>query len=398
MTYEPNSYAGARVCFDADSHILETTEWLAHYADPAIRERLPAMKLGGAGNAARKAIDKAVARIGDKAATDELEHSINPIAGPKGWAAFGAVDPGERSRALDQFGFKKQLVFTTFAGSQFMDEGDPEIRYGGARALNRAVADFCKDDARLMPVGVLPLHDPVRARAELEFALKAGCAAMWIPAAPAGEVSPGHPMLDPIWTMLSDARVPFVLHIGQTGARVPAAYMRNGRPKPTDWLGGGENIRIMDYMVLPHGPEAFLSAMVFDQVLMRFPELRGGAIELGAGWVPSLLRRMDLGARFFHKSDPMISGLDLKPSDYIRRQVRFTPFPGEDVGFLVRETGPDLYLFSSDFPHPEGGRDPIGTFEKTMPDVDEAAREKFYSGNFADMMRWSDAERRKMAA
>ncbi len=387
------TYAQNRVCFDADSHILETLDWLAEYADPDIRARLPGLKLGSAGADAKKAIDKAVARIADKDATRALEESGNPIAGAKGWAAFGAVDPAERSRALDQFGFRKQLVFTTFAGSQFMRDADPEIRYGGARALNRAIAAFCKDDKRLMPVGVLPLHDPERAQVELDIALKAGCQAIWVPAAPAGDLSPGHTLLDPIWARLSEARVPFVLHVGQTGEGLAPAWSRNGRPKPTDWLGGGENLRAMDYMVLPHGPEAFLSALVFDQVLMRFPDLRGGVIELGAGWAPALLTRLDMAAKFFGKSDTMIQGLDLKPSDYIRRQIKFTPFPGEDVGFLMRETGPDLYLFSSDFPHPEGGRDPIRTFEKTMPDVDDAARARFYAGNFADMMRWSDAER-----
>lgn len=40
-----------RVCCDADSHIMETLDWVTRFADPEIRERLPALSLGAAGNA-----------------------------------------------------------------------------------------------------------------------------------------------------------------------------------------------------------------------------------------------------------------------------------------------------------------------------------------------------------
>ena len=161
-----------------------------------------------------------------------------------------------------------------------------------------------------------------------------------------------------------------------------------GRGQPT-FLGGGENLRVKDYMVLPFAPEMFLTAMVFDGVFERFAELRGGVIELGAGWVASFLARLDLAQRSFRKTDPMVAGLSLKPSEYIRRQVKFTPFPGEDVGRMIREAGPELFLFSSDYPHPEGTTDPIGRFERTFEGIDEAAKEQFYSGNFKDMIRAS---------
>jgi predicted TIM-barrel fold metal-dependent hydrolase len=45
--------------------------------------------------------------------------------------------------------------------------------------------------------------------------------------------------------------------------------------------------------------------------------------------------------------------------------------------------GADLYLFSTDYPHPEGTKDPIGRFEATMAGVSEAERDAFYTDNFA---------------
>jgi predicted TIM-barrel fold metal-dependent hydrolase len=56
------------------------------------------------------------------------------------------------------------------------------------------------------------------------------------------------------------------------------------------------------------------------------------------------------------------------------------------VGAIIEQAGEDLLLFSSDYPHPEGTRDPLGRFEATMDGVPDAARDAFYSGNFADLM------------
>ena len=112
------AYAAGRVINDADSHIMESLDWLSSHADPDIRERLGSMRLEAGGSGAEKAIAKALARQLDPVATAEI--ASNVVAGPKGWAAYGAIDPSERTKALDDLGFSRQLVFTTFAGSQFL--------------------------------------------------------------------------------------------------------------------------------------------------------------------------------------------------------------------------------------------------------------------------------------
>ncbi len=53
---------------------------------------------------------------------------------------------------------------------------------------------------------------------------------------------------------------------------------------------------------------------------------------------------------------------------------------------MIEQAGDDLFLFSSDYPHPEGGRDPLGRFEGTMGSVDDVAKQRFYADNFAAMM------------
>jgi predicted TIM-barrel fold metal-dependent hydrolase len=120
-------------------------------------------------------------------------------------------------------------------------------------------------------------------------------------------------------------------------------------------------------------------------VLERHRNLRGGIIEIGAGWVPDMIRRLDHAAEIWQRSEPHLAEMTRKPSQQIRDQLRFTPYPFEDVAAFVRESFPELYLFSSDYPHAEGGRDPIGRFDRSTAALDDTARAKFFADNFRDL-------------
>ena len=260
-----------------------------------------------------------------------------------------------------------------------------DVRYASARAYNRAVVAFCAEDPRMLPVGIVSLDDLELAEREVAFAVEAGISAMWIPSLPAGERSPGHDDLDRIWARLSEASVPFVLHISGSPMQIRKEYMNTGRPVATDWLGGGEAPRAKDMTVLHHDPEAFLSTLILDGVLQRFPKLQGGVIELGASWVPGMLDRLDHIVKIWGRNDSSLRFLGL-PSESLRGRVFFTPYVFEDVGKLIDQSDAAYYLFSSDYPHIEGGRDPLGRFERSLTHLDEATKECFYSENFLRMM------------
>jgi uncharacterized protein len=376
-------YAEGRTYYDADSHIMELPDWLGGYVAEEMKDRIGPLQLGGAGRMAETAVRQAEARQSDPEARAELEAGL---LNAKGWSALGAFDPDERSRALDLLGFDRQLVFPTFASSQFLGHEDRDVRAAGNRALNRGIVDFCSHDERLMAVAFVPLGDPARAEAEVEASLDDGAAAIQVSHDAPKRHSHTHPDYDGVWGRLAEAGVPFVLHVGGARLNVPRSLHDNGLAPVTDFLGGGENLRSKDYIALSHAPELFLACMAMDGVFERFPGLRGAAIELGAAWVPTMLVKLDQVTRNFRKSEPQLNAMPLSPREYIERQVWFTPFPGEPVGDIIDQCGPDLLLFSSDYPHPEGTRDPLGRFEATMEDVSGPARERFYSGNFADLM------------
>jgi hypothetical protein len=54
----------------------------------------------------------------------------------------------------------------------------------------------------------------------------------------------------------------------------------------------------------------------------------------------------------------------------------------EEVGAFIDQSHSDLYLFSSDYPHTEGGRNPISRFETTLGDRSERIRKEFFFENF----------------
>jgi predicted TIM-barrel fold metal-dependent hydrolase len=368
--------------FDADSHLMETPDWLGEFADETLRRRLEPLGLAGAGSGAAELMDK-LPGVWDSHRDQEIGPDV--LKGPKGWMAPGALDTKVRSRVLDALGIDAQLVFPTFALGHFWPGHDVDLTYGGTEALNRAMVAFCSPDPRLKPVGFLPLNEPERARTTLERALADGVAALWVPSDAPGDFSPTHVDLDPVWARLAEARVPFVLHVGG-GKLLPKAFHCNGLPQPKDWLGGGENLRAKDFPVLHHSPERFLACMALDGVFERHPDLRGAAIELGATWVPGLLRNVDHAHRNFSKFEPALQELSLMPSEYLRRQVRFTPFPFEDTAWLIEQCGPELLMFSTDYPHPEGGRRPFEAFGDAVSGFDEGTRERFFWRNGAELL------------
>jgi predicted TIM-barrel fold metal-dependent hydrolase len=87
---------------------------------------------------------------------------------------------------------------------------------------------------------------------------------------------------------------------------------------------------------------------------------------------------MESAFEAFPRHEERLQALTLRPSEYVSRQVRFTPYPTEDVGWIVEQAGPEVAMFSSDYPHVEGGRKPLERFEASLGDASEDVRRRFY--------------------
>jgi predicted TIM-barrel fold metal-dependent hydrolase len=389
MTYVPED----RSIYDADSHIMELPNFLKAYADPALRDEMPEVSYS-----ASLVTDDEVAVImeqGGKHSDDHIRAMLalgdDLIKSSKEIQALGAFNASDRSKAVDLLGFRKQLVFATHSVAlpfHPSSKTEARLRYGATRAHNRHMADFCGDDDRLLGVGIVPLDVPEQAIAELDLVLEAGLQAVWVPhRAPIG-FSCGHVDLEPFWARLAEAGVPFVLHVGGSPLQAMKSWSNNGRPPVKDWMGGGENVRTKDSFVLHQAPETFISMMVAEGLFERHPDLRGAAVELGAGWVPEMLRRLDDMTRIYGRADESVR-FDRPPSEQLTAQMAFTPFPHEDVANMIAQSNPDLFMFSSDYPHVEGGRDLLGKFDGHLANAKDATKEAFFTENFLRL--WPDA-------
>ncbi|MET0153582.1 MAG: amidohydrolase family protein [Candidatus Binatia bacterium] len=379
-------YVEDRIVHDADSHVMETPDWLVPYADAQIRGRLEPLRLSGCKPGEETFIDELRRRHRDPADRQQAE---DQLLTRKNWSAMGSFLKGDRPRALDLLGFASQLVFNTFLSDHFVRYEhcrDLDFVYGAARAHNQAIVDFCSADRRLLPVGFVPLADFARARAMAEEAIALGCKAILVSSACPPGHSPSHVGLFPVWEVVQEAGLPVVFHVGGGGELIDRTFFENGMPRVPDFHGGAENFRSVDFMAIPFPPMQALAAFIFDGVLDRFPRLKFGVIEQGAVWLPSWMRQLDTALEAFAKNEERLRRLELRPSEYVRRQIRATPYPAEPVGWIIEQAGEEVCLFSSDYPHVEGGRNPIRRFENSMRGVSARVKQRFYCDNFVDLM------------
>ena len=380
-----------RPIHDADAHVMEMADWLHPHADPELESRLAKIDIGGVSPEEQKRLEKFRGLHGDPEyrAKDEAELMLR-----KNWAATGSFLKEDRPLAIDLLGFDSQLIFNTFLNGELLKAeraDDVAFAYGFARAHNRAMVDFCSPDPRLLGTGYVPLRDFELSKAAARETIELGCRALLVPSGCPRGHSHSHTGLDPVWAQAQEAKLPVVFHVGG-GLRLAdnhlldGDYFKNGGPEILDFHGGDENFRSVDYMAIPTAPMQTLATMIFDGVLDRFPDLRIGVIEQGASWVPSWMRFMDSSFDAFRKGEERLQNLSMRPSEFVKRQIRVTPYPAEDAGWIIANSGDSVCLFSSDYPHVEGGRNPIRRFEESLCETSEEAKQRFYYDNFVDLM------------
>ena len=378
-------YIENRIVHDADAHTMELPNWFDDYADKniqkAFRERFNGNK--GLAQTYFENIDE------NHQTSAYQEKNEEELMIRKNYDALGSFNSKDRSEALDLLGVQSQLVFPTSPNVwlESLEHGDDiDMLYSVAEATNRAQIDFCSDDKRLLPVTYIPLANIDRSIEIAKLAIQSGSSALLIPWACPKNHSTSHIGFEPIWSMAEESGIPILFHVGSADFVLPKAHSLNGMPKVKDFHGGEENFRSISYMAISSGPMQALSLLILDGVLERHPHLKFGVIELGSVWVPGFMKQLDSAFEAFSRHEERLQSLSLKPSEYINRQVRVTPYPTEPTGWVIKEAGNDIFMFSSDYPHVEGGRNPLARFEKSIEGISHEAQDKFFRLNFENLM------------
>ena len=382
------SYAQHRKIIDADSHVIELDDFLHAAAKAEHKDLIPLMSAQNelpvveAGlNRGRELFEK---RKTDPEIMAKFEEAILDNT-KSGWNRLGAFDPKERSRVLDLFGYSVQWILPTFSFHQIAHTENLEVLEVGASTLNKATATFCKSDERLKAIGYIPLKlGPRKALEIMERGFDDGCYSFMIDTNEPNDenISFTHPDFDPIWNSFAQNNSPFVIHVAVNGhyKAVSESFKNNGKTELE--LGGDAPAGELGLMTINSSAELFLSAMIFDGVFDRHPNLKGISMEHGAFWLPSWLKALDYTASLFKRKREFKQ----LPSEVAKKHIKVSPFAGEPVGWIIENVGPDMLVYASDYPHPEGTSDPISKFEATMTDCDEKTMNAFYHGNMEDLM------------
>ena len=250
-------------------------------------------------------------------------------------------DPAARIEHMDREGVDATFLYPSL-GLVLGGIEDPSFATACYRAYNRWLADFCAGQpSRLYGVAMIPMQSVEHAIAELRFARRElGMRAGFIRPNPYLGRLLHDRAYDPLWAEAQELDMAISVHSG-SASDMPTVGM--------DRYGDG----IMTRHIVSHALEAMLAmvSFVFCGVCERFPRLRLGFFEGGAGWVAGWLDRMD---RHYEKviSD---DDLSLKPSEIFRRQCWIAYDPGEKgVPHIAEYVGFDRFMWATDFPHPDG--------------------------------------------
>jgi predicted TIM-barrel fold metal-dependent hydrolase len=324
------------------------------------------------------------------------------LASVKGPVAPGAVDLARRLDVMDAMGVKRQLMYPTGLGGWSMTllmqdkydanflpsvKGDRSAKAANwLKTYNAWFLTTTKLSERIRPVPTL-LGDTVEGlMAEAHRMLDAGVRAVMLPpsVAPGGK-SPAHPDLEPFWALMEQANCVVTLHLGSEGKFLEPLKVWRDAPVFDGYRQVGEFSSDPWYTSMVHVPvQNFLQTMILGGVFVRHPDLRVGAIELGAYWVGPMMQTMDLWHRNMRSLAIASKRLPDLPSSYLKRNVRVSVFPWEDLGSYIDHYDlEDVICFASDYPHLEGGRDMITQMYDKIAPYGPAMTEKFFATNGA---------------
>jgi predicted TIM-barrel fold metal-dependent hydrolase len=340
---------------------------------------------------------------GEQALPDHMEITPDTVWQVRGPAAPSAIDMSRREAVIDMMGIDRQLIFPTFAlygmhlllnptAPEFLgfDPTTVDAPSLGAKIISAhntwAVEMMHRLSDRVRPVGMIIPRTIPQMMEEAEELIAGGVRAIFLPAGvpPAG-TSPADGQLDPFWSLLAEAHVPLTMHQGSEsvffassawwGPHVPG-YVQAQSRKSVEFDVDPYNA-MRTYYCMEH----YIQVMILGGVFERFPDLKVGAIETCAHWVGPLMEKMDLVAE--NMSATYFKTLSVRPSEYVRRNVRVSPFHFEPVNKYITRYPElaDVLCYGSDYPHIEGGRDSRRVLTERLAPLGSSVLESYFVTN-----------------
>ena len=371
--------------FDCDNHIYEPPDAVTRYLpkDKLDRAITPVTLANGeqgllAGGRLVVGLDHPIDRAHRPGALREM---LRQMKSGKPTETYGLeplrpeyLEREPRLALMDEQGIESAIMYPATMGTMAENyvKGVAPL-YSNVHAYNTFLDEtwgFNHQD-RIYTPAVLSLRDLDRAVEELDHVLAKGARFIMLNAGPAYGRSPGDPYFDPFWARINEAGASVAYHIGE--------YWYNENVAPAWGLDPEPVFFEMSAWQWQHAwgrrpIEETLSALIFDNLFGRFPNIHVVVSEFGAEWVPLFVRHMDK-SRGMGRRGPWIGGkLEDRPSEIFRRHVRVAPYPEDDVVKIVEDLGHcDSIVMGSDYPHGEGFADPsdFADLVEPLPEADQ---------------------------
>ena len=273
----------------------------------------------------------------------------------------------ERLAAMDERGIDMQALSVN---AYWWYSASREDARAVVATHDEGLAAWCKEHpTRFVGLSSVALQFPDLAAEQLEHAVKnLGLRGASIGGHVNNEPPTGE-KYDPFWAKAQELGVPVFMH--------PNNALNIAREGALDGRGSLGNI-----VGNPLETTVFLSRMIFDGTLDRFPRLVVCAAH-GGGYLPSYLGRSD--AACVVRDDANCAN-KRKPSEYFRDQVVVDSmvFSSEGLRHLVAETGVTQVVYGSDMPY--FWPDTVDLIVEA-PFLTNDAKEAILGGNLKRMLR-----------
>ena len=290
----------------------------------------------------------------------------------------GGANVEQRLRDQDEDGVNGEVIYPHGTFNTFCSP-DPAFQLALARVYNDWYHEiFAAFPDRFVVSAIVPMLNIDNAIAEAERVAKLGFRSISIPIN-VPRLPYNMPEYERFWSAIEDIGVPLALHIfTDEPGEEPVSNTPFGR------LGPGEDLAFE--VIGKASAMTPLCLLAGSGVLERHPKLRFVLVECGIGWLAWVLQTLD---QMYEKRHMWIQPkLELKPSEYFRRQGAAT-FDDDAVGLNnLAVTGADCLLWGNDYPHDEGtfphSRKVI---ERIFEHVPEDAKRKIVGENAARLYR-----------
>jgi predicted TIM-barrel fold metal-dependent hydrolase len=267
---------------------------------------------------------------------------------------------------MDEQGLDQTIIYPggwALVAEEYVKGVEP--LYANYHSFNRYMNEVWgfNHQGRIYAPALLSLRDLPSAVKELEHVLNQGARFILLPTGPVYGRSPGDPYFDPFWKLVNEAKASVCYHISEFYYNSQVAPAWGYDPHPIHFRMSAWQWQ-NTYGQRP--VEETLSALIFDNLFGRFPDINVLVSEFGSEWVPHFVRHMDK-SRGMGRNGPW--------------HVRVVPYPEDDIVNVVRRLGyHESIVMGSDFPHAEGLADP-GDFRKLIAELDESAQDDIMFNN-----------------